>query len=153
MAKINGARLALGALAAGVVLNAFDFVVNNFVMASAWQSLTQVHNIDQAAMGSTQSMINFIVLDMGLGFLIMWTYAAIRPRYGPGASTAFRAGLSVWGAVALTTATFGGWFLPLDLVLKTAGLALITYVAAGLAAGYVYQEAVQAPASDEWYQK
>jgi hypothetical protein len=31
-----------------------------------------------------------------VGIAAIWLYAAIRPRYGPGAATALRAGFAVW---------------------------------------------------------
>jgi hypothetical protein len=31
-----------------------------------------------------------------IGFLLVWLYAAIRPRFGPGPKTAIIAGLAVW---------------------------------------------------------
>jgi len=65
-------------------------------------------------MQSTASLVTLVVIDFLFGALIAWTYAAIRPRLGPGASTAMAAGFVIWSAWTLMMATFGGWFVPWD---------------------------------------
>jgi len=45
------------------------------------------------------------------GLLIVWVYAAIRPRLGPGPGTAVKATLVVFGASALNMATFAPWMM------------------------------------------
>ena len=41
-------------------------------------------------------LISLIVMTFVLGIASVWLYAAIRPRFGPGAATAVCAGLAVW---------------------------------------------------------
>jgi len=43
----------------------------------------------------------FILLGFGIGFMTVWIYAAIRPRFGPGVQTAACAALTVWGLAYL----------------------------------------------------
>src|SRR4030095_11450708 len=97
--RINIPKLIVGGVVAGIVLNGVDYVVNNFVLAEAWQHVVQGHNFDPEAMTGTAALVTFIVVDLLLGFLIAWTYAAIRPRLGPGQATAIIAGFVVWAAV------------------------------------------------------
>jgi hypothetical protein len=54
------------------------------------------------------------VLDLLWGMSILWLYAAIRPRYGPGAKTAMIAALAWWFIVTLGDATWCsfGFFPP-----------------------------------------
>ena len=137
---MNTVRLALGGVVAGVVLNACDYVVNNIVLARQWQDLAQRHNLDESSMGGTEALAVFVVIDFLLGFLIAWTYVAIRPRFGPGPPTAAKAGLAVWAVFSLATALFGGWFVPWDLILMSVGIGLVAYLAAALAAGALYAE-------------
>jgi len=47
-----------------------------------------------------------IVLDLLEGITILWLYAAIRPRYGPGARTAIIAAFAWWFIVSLGDATW-----------------------------------------------
>jgi hypothetical protein len=42
------------------------------------------------------AMITMAVGAFVIGLIAVWTYAAIRPRYGGGAGTALRAGGAVW---------------------------------------------------------
>jgi hypothetical protein len=41
-------------------------------------------------------MVSNIVMDLVLGILLVWTYAAIRPRFGPGFKTAVYAAVLFW---------------------------------------------------------
>jgi hypothetical protein len=41
-------------------------------------------------------MVSYIIMDFILGFALVWTYAAIRPRFGPGMKTATYAALLFW---------------------------------------------------------
>ena len=45
----------------------------------------------------------FVIMGFAIGILAVWLYAAIRPRFGPGARTAVCAGLTVWAL---------GWLVP-----------------------------------------
>jgi len=47
-----------------------------------------------------------IALDLLEGITILWLYAAIRPRYGPGARTAIIAAFAWWFIVSLGDATW-----------------------------------------------
>jgi hypothetical protein len=132
--------MAAGGAVAGLVLNAFDYVINNMLVSREWQEIAQRHNVSEASMGGTNALVIYTVIDFLVGFLIVWTYAAIRPRYGPGPKTASTAAVAVWGAVVLATAFFGGWFMPWPLLAKSAGLSLVAYLAAGLAGAAVYRE-------------
>jgi len=139
--RINVPKLIVGALVAGVVLNGIDYVVNNYVLAEEWQHVAQNHNFNMAAMSGTGALVTFIIVDLLLGFLIVWTYAAIRPRLGPGMTTAIIAGFAVWSAVILIQATYTGWFLSWDMLFKAGGLSLVAMLAAALFGGYLYSEA------------
>jgi hypothetical protein len=141
MRPINIGKLALGGLIAGVIIALCDFAANNFLLADAWERLGQVHNVEQSLMQGDTAFATFLVVDFVLGFVIVTIYAGIRPRFGPGPSTAVTAGFLVFLIATGILATFGGWFIPWDLFLKMSGLALVTYIAAALAGGYLYSEA------------
>ena len=100
MAAINYGRVVLGGLVAGVVANIGDFVVNNMIMADDMIRMAQRLNLNQAVMASAAVGMTWVVVDFVYGTLIVWTYAAIRPRFGPGPGTAIKAGLVLWAAVA-----------------------------------------------------
>ena len=100
---INTGKVVTGGLAAGLVMNVCDFVINNYIMGAAGKAEMTALNpalVDKMATGST--IATFVVLDFIFGLIIVWTYAAIRPGFGAGAGTAIKAGLLVWALSALT---------------------------------------------------
>jgi hypothetical protein len=138
--RINVPKLFLGGLIAGIVLSGLDYVINNYVLADAWQGIVQNHNFDTLAMTGTTALTTFIIVDLLLGFLIVWTYVAIRPRLGPGLATAVIAGFAVWSAVTLIQLTYAGWFLSWDMLFKACGLSLVAMLIAALCGGFLYSE-------------
>jgi FtsH-binding integral membrane protein len=106
--NINRQKLVLGGLAAGLVLNIIDFLSNGVIFSARMQADANAFKAglgDQmAAMGGAQIAI-YVFFDFVIGFLLVWTYAAIRPRFGPGPRTAVYAGL-VFFVIGLIT-TFG----------------------------------------------
>lgn len=89
--NINRQKLLVGGLAAGVVLNIIDFLSNAVIFADRMRADANAFKPglgDQmAAMGGGQ-IATYVFFDFVVGFLLVWTYASIRPRYGPGARTA-----------------------------------------------------------------
>src|SRR5262245_30483796 len=86
MSGINTRRVILGGLVAGLVANAFDFVITNYLLAAEFNSMLARLSVDSAA---TRGWIGvFAAADFAWGFLLVFTYAAIRPRFGPGPRTA-----------------------------------------------------------------
>ena len=94
---INTPKVVAGGLVAGVVLTVLDIVVNGFLLASQNEAALNALNPSLAAnMESGGAIATFVVLDLLLGVVLVWTYAAIRPRFGPGPKTAAIAALQVW---------------------------------------------------------
>lgn len=139
MGRINMGRVILGAIAAGLVINVVETIVNMFITAHAMEDLLASMNLEPlggAAMGG------FIVLAFALGFLIVWTYAAIRPRYGAGPKTALRAGFAVWASFYLL-GVGGNWLMgmaPTHLYIHNLLYTLPMMLAAAVAGGMVYRE-------------
>jgi hypothetical protein len=140
MAVINYTRVLLGGLAAGVVANVCDSAIA-LVTADDLQRMAQRLSLNQVRLNSTSTMVSWIMIDFVYATLIVWTYAAIRPRFGPGPKTAVRAGLVLY--LAVTVVLFGfermGLFTP-DLFLKNAMLSLVVAILVGLTGGWVYRE-------------
>jgi hypothetical protein len=106
MTSINIGRVVTGGLVAGVVANVVDFVTNNYVLAADWQAWAAAHNIDPAGFRSMPVAGAWVVVDFMFGLLLVWTYAAMRPRFGPGVQTAVFAGLVIYLAPTLVLAGF-----------------------------------------------
>ncbi|MGD8277789.1 MAG: hypothetical protein PVH00_07175 [Gemmatimonadota bacterium] len=94
---INTQKVVVGGIGAGVVLAALDYIANGLLLAEQNAAALNALNPELAAgVEGTGMMIGYIVLDLVLGMLLVWTYAAMRPRFGAGPKTATMAGLQVW---------------------------------------------------------
>ena len=94
---INTNKVLLGGLAAGVVLNVIDFVSNTYVLGARMRAETEAFKPGLSGQMMTGSAIaSYIIMDFVLGVILVWTYAAIRPRFGPGLRTATFAALLFW---------------------------------------------------------
>jgi hypothetical protein len=141
MTGINYGRVVIGGLAAGVVANIIDYVANTIFLSDDLARLAQRLNLNQTLIASSSVALTWIAVDFLYGLLIVWTYAAIRPRFGPGSGTAIKAGVLLWAAVSVVLFGFVsmGVFTP-DAYYKSSALALVSSVAAALAGGYFYKE-------------
>lgn len=92
MGKTNLARVFLGGLLAGLILNIFEYVLNGVVYAAQWDAFAKMLGRQMRP-----SAIPFFVVStfvMGIG--VVWLYAAARPRLGPGPKTAVLTGVAFW---------------------------------------------------------
>jgi len=139
MAGINYGRVALGALAGGIVANACDFVINAILFVEDNERMVQRLNLNPAQVEG--SMIAWAIIDFLYAFLIVWNYAAVRPRFGPGAGTAIKAGLVIWAAVTAILTGFEqmGIFTP-DSFMKFMAASLVTNILVSVVGGYLYKE-------------
>jgi hypothetical protein len=93
MGKINLGRVILGGIAAGIVSDALGFLVDGMLLAHRWAD-------GMATLGRLEFSQNmwlwFDLLGIIGGIVMVWIYAAIRPRLGAGVKTAVYAGVVVW---------------------------------------------------------
>ena len=105
MTKTNMARVVLGGILAGLILNILGFLVDGILLAPQW-------NAGMSALGRSgeitmNQIVGFNILGFCYGIAVVWLYAAIRPRYGAGPKTAVTAGLALWvGGVLLPNVGF-----------------------------------------------
>ena len=139
MSKINIGRVFLGGILAGVIIDVFEFVLNGVVLADQWKAMMAAMNLP--VMGMTE-IIWFNLMGLILGIITVWTYAAIRPRFGAGVKTAVCAGVLTW----LTACVYGnamstiiGMF-PMQLTLTLAGVGLVELIVATIAGAWLYKE-------------
>jgi len=94
---INTKKVLLGGIVAGVVMNVIDYVTNAFILGDRMRAESEAFKPGMAdQMMSSTTMVSYIVMDFVLGIALVWTYAAIRPRFGPGIRTATYAALLFW---------------------------------------------------------
>jgi hypothetical protein len=94
---INTQKVLIGGIAAGVVMNIIDYISNTFILGARMKAESDAFKPGMGdAMMTPSVMVSYIVMDFALGILLVWTYAAIRPRFGPGFRTAVYAALLFW---------------------------------------------------------
>ena len=147
MGRINIGRLILGGIVAGIVGDILGYLVDGVMLAPQWAD-------GMRALGrtefSTGQNVAFNIIGLVYGILMVWLYAAIRPRYGSGPKTAVLAGLAIWAlGVLLPNAGFmwvTGLF-PTNLTVMTTTAAIVELVVAALAGAALYKEGADAPRS------
>ena len=140
MARINISKVILGGLVAGVVINISEYILNVPVFGAEMEAIMAQHNIPPMGGGVIGL---FMLLGFVLGIALVWLYAAIRPRLGPGPKTAAVAGVVVWVLAYLYS---GAAFCALGLItnrLFIIGLiwGLVELIVAGIAGAWLYSEA------------
>lgn len=93
MTGINMARVLIGGVVAGLVINIGEFILNMFVVQAEMDAAVARMNLPPVG---GQTIGTFVVLGFALGIGTIWLYAAIRPRFGAGIQTALCAGSAVW---------------------------------------------------------
>jgi hypothetical protein len=140
MAGINTAGVVKGGLAAGLVMNISETILNVPVAGARMEAELAAHNLPPVTGGAIAA---FVLICFAVGILTVWMYAAMRPRLGPGPKTAICAGLFVWAIGYLWCG------LVLSLIgVQSWGLAilgivwgLVEMVVASWVGGYLYSEA------------
>jgi len=139
---MNTKKVLFGGFVAGVVMNVIDWIVNGYLLAARMKAESDAFKpglSDQMMQGS--AVIGYIVMDFVLAFALVWTYAAIRPRFGPGIKTASYAALLFW----LLTMIFMSGYMHMGMM--SAGLwwtfafiGLVNYLLSAWAGAKVYSE-------------
>ena len=139
---INTQKVLIGGIAAGVVMNVIDFITNKFIVGARMAAESEAFKPGMAAaMMTTSVMVSYIVMDLALGILLVWTYAAIRPRFGPGLKTAIYAAILFWllagiflsGYLHMGMMSTGLWW-------TFAFLGLVNFVLSGWVGAKLYSE-------------
>ena len=141
---INKKKVIIAGLAAGVVMAILDFVLNGFILGDR---MIAEMNAFKPGMGDmmnemdSKTMAGFIVMDLVIGMLLAYTYAAMRPRFGAGAKTSIIAAMVLWifGTIASIN------YLVFGMMSKglwwTVGLGyLVCLIITALVAGALYSE-------------
>jgi hypothetical protein len=139
MSGINVRRVILGGFVAGLVANAFDFVITSYLMATEFAAMLARLNVSESAV---QSWIwVFAAADFVWGFLLVFTYASIRPRFGRGPKTAIVAGVLLWLAFAIAVLILMAIGLhTLRSYLKSSALYLISALVSSMVGAALYKE-------------
>lgn len=142
MSGINMWKVVTGGLLAGIVFNAIDFVINGFLMMDDFAANAARLGLTTASQTAPDVIATWVIVDFIFGLTVVFIYAAIRPRFGPGVKTALIAGLLLWicptalmlgfaKSSVLTMAIWGKMVIP----------TLINACAGSVAGAWAYKEA------------
>lgn len=136
---MNYARILIGGLVAGLVLNIGEFLLNGVILAKQMEEFFSKCGMTPPG---TTGMVMLVLLTFVMGIFLVAVYAAIRPRCGPGPKTAIGAGLIGWFCVYLynsgVAAALG--IIPMNLFAIGLIWGLAEYILAAIAGAWLYKE-------------
>jgi len=139
---INTQKVVVGGIAAGIVMIVIDFISNMFILGARLKAESDAFKPGMAdRMMQGPAVITNIVMSLVLGIALVWTYAAIRPRFGPGLKTATYAALLFWilslisyaGYLHMGMMSFGLWW-------SFAFMGLVSFFLSAWAGAKLYSE-------------
>jgi hypothetical protein len=123
------------------VFNIGDFVINGLLLAEEQTALLQRLGLTVPSPDNIAAMLPWVVIDFLFGILVVWTYAAIRPRFGPGVTTAIIAGLIPYLGATLVLAGFTSMGLfTASLFVKGSVASLVNTAIGSVAGAWLYTE-------------
>jgi hypothetical protein len=136
---MNWNRVVLAGLVAGVIVDASEFVLNGLVLAQDWSAAMRAINKPELS-GSSIAVFNVLALISGI--FVVWLYAAIRPRFGPGTKTAVYAGLATYlvGYLLPGIGNAMTQIFPTRLIVLPLIWGLVEILVASIAGAYFYKE-------------
>ena len=141
---INTSKVIVGGLAAGLVMNILDFITNGVLFAD--QMKAAMNNFKPGAGDAMSTMdmttiAGMVILDFVIGLVLAYTYAAMRPRFGPGAKTSIITALLFWifGSIISVSYLMMG-MMSKGLWLSYGFAYLVCLIIASLVAGALYSE-------------
>jgi hypothetical protein len=96
MGRINWAKVFLGGLLAGVIINIGEYLFHAVLFKDQVAEMMRSLGKDPATVMTGNAIVIWNILGFLAGIGAVWGYAAIRPRFGAGAKTAAIAGVAVW---------------------------------------------------------
>ncbi len=140
MGRINLGRVLIGGFIAGIIINFGEFILNGVLLEEEMNAAMAALNkppIDPSM------IIWFVLLSFGFAFVLVWTYAAIRSRFGPGVKTAICASTLCWGLGYLYPNLFFYVtnMFPRHIIILTSAWGLVEVIIAGIAGAWAYTEA------------
>jgi len=140
MGKISGWRVLAGGILAGLIILIEQGLVSSRLLASVWQAMAKEGLVVGMA-GAGRAITATLVIDLAVGILIAWLYAAVRPRLGAGLKTAIVVGLVTWLMVFLQYAAAYAWMPGFRPAVPLSALGdLFGYLVGAAVAGWVYAE-------------
>lgn len=139
MGNVNCTRMLLGGLLAGLVLNIGESILNGIILAEQWSALFAEFGIGEFSSGQLAACV---ILTFLFGIALIWIYATIRPRFGPGPKTAVIAGLTLWATawLLMSAMLFTVGMFSMELAIITIIWGLFEVPIAAIAGAWLYRE-------------
>ena len=140
MATINFARVLIGGLVAGLILNIGEWLLNGMVLAKDMKDFFQKCGLPEPG---TNFLVIAVTITFVLGIVLVLGYAAMRPRFGAGPKTAIITALFAWFGIYLyqNLIGFGLGIVPPKALVIALAWGLVEYILAALVGGALYKEA------------
>lgn len=139
MNRINLGRVLLAGMVAGIIIVIGEFLLNGVFLGEQFSA----HRAKLGLGDPTVAELSVgATLTLSYGIVLMWIYAAIRPRFGPGPRTALIAGLTFW-AIAYVLFLLSIWangFVTIEFALVSIAWGLFEAPIAALAGAALYRE-------------
>ena len=139
MGKINSGRVLLGGVVAGVILTIGEYLINDVILRKQMEDTFSRFHVSKPG---NNFIIAATVMTILLGIVLVWLYALIRSRLGPGPKTAVVAAIILWFGVYVYTGVINGilFQIPMNLMLIGFVWGFVEYIVAALAGGALYSE-------------
>jgi hypothetical protein len=139
---INASRVVMGGLAAGLVMNVSGFLVQGLMLGP--RMMSEMNAAAPSLQGKGEdatTMAARVATQFVVGLLLVWLYAAMRPRFGAGMQTAVRAALVIWlcGFLFYLDWLYLGLMSATTYALVSVAM-LVTLLVAGWVGGMLYKE-------------
>jgi len=137
MNKVNPDRVIISGIVAGLVWTLLSSLITAYLSREFVAAVP-----DHRLSAPPQQLVLFLLaLNLVMGVWAMWLYAAIRPRYGPGAWTAARTGAAWWIITSLVDNTWGSFgFVQQHALLAPMIASFPALVLAAIAGAALYRE-------------
>jgi len=135
---INMKSVLTSGLIAGLIINVSAIVMVPMV-GKQMEAALQNRNVPPMGVGA---MVYFVLVSLVLGIVLVWQYAAVRPRFGPGPKTAAIVSILIWFlAYFLANVSMVAYgFMPISLTVVGTIWGLIELVVAGQVGVRMYSE-------------
>lgn len=135
---INGKRVLLGGLVAGLIINASAVLMVPVVGDRMTEALA-ARNVPPMGGGAMAFVVG---VSFALGILLVGLYAAVRPRLGPGPRTAALCSLFLWfvSYFLANASNVAYGFMPMGLTVIGTAWGLVELLLAGWVGARLYRE-------------
>ena len=139
MGNINVTRVLMGGLLAGLVIIFGEYILGWLILGGQWAEVLAEAGAAEFGGGQIASLAIVALL---YGIALIWIYAAIRPRFGPGPKTAVVAGLTMWVVAWLLVSAYVSVIgvYPAGLMIAATVWGLFELPIAAVAGAWLYQE-------------